>query len=254
MSDAKPEAESHPLNDVRPRPVDRTPGKFSSSGKKMGRPPGSTNKAPRQAVPRQATPRVVEQRTAEDVVSAASFMAPAPPPISHFAMPRESSEFRPEYDGPGERLSREDRDTNQFELPPGTRQKMVNAGWDWSFKVIAIYGQPVDGTELLMVHNAGWRPARAKDFPELVSPGTEPSATIDRHGQRMFIRPAHMTHAAQEEDYRFAQAQMKGRMQASTEGRSLRSGEEGLADMGNVVQAVPIALKVEGETGTHGTR
>lgn len=199
---------------------------------------------------RDAPPRTAESRTVKDTPA----MAAAPSPIPSSRMPRDSGSFSPEYDGPTDRVSRVDRDTNQFELPAALRTKMRNAGWDGTYKVVRILNQPVDGTELLVAANAGWRPAKAKDFPELVPPGTPPEDPVDRFGQRLYIRPAHMTRAAQIEDERFANAQMQSRITASKEGRSVRSDEESLADMGRVVRPVHIALEVEGESGTHGPR
>jgi hypothetical protein len=199
------------------------------------------------AANRSATPR-----TAADAQPAGPSMFDTPIPASR--MPRDSGAFTPEYDGPTERISRVDRDTNQFELTPQVQQKLRNSGWSWAFKVMTVYNQPVDGTELLTAANAGWRAAKAKDFPTEVPPGTDPNGTVERFGQRLFIRPAHMTRQAQDEDYRFANAQMQSRMSATQEGKSVRSDEEGLADMGRIVRPVPIKLEMEGESGTHGPR
>lgn len=221
-----------------PRP-DRTPGRFAS-GKKRGPAKGYKRKtAPRTAPP---------QRTADDA------RAPSPPmsAIPASRMPRDTDAWQPEYEGPSERISRIDRDTNQFELSTAVQKKLKRARWSWAFKVITVYNQPVDGTELLAAANAGWRPAKAKDFPEEVPPGTDPNSTVERFGQRLYIRPEHMTRAAVTEDYNFAQAQMQSRITATQEGKSIHSDEESLADMGKVVRPVHIGLSVEGEVGTHG--
>lgn len=171
-------------------------------------------------------------------------------------MPRETEGFHPEYDGPKERTSRIDRDTNQFELSPPLKVKLRAAGWDATWKVITVYNQPVDGVELLVADNAGWRAARAKDFPSEVPRGTDPHALVERFGQRLYIRPMHMTRAAQDEDRRFADAQMQSRMVANQEGRRVGPDQDSpaLADMGHIVRPVAIKLEMEGETGTHGPR
>lgn len=200
---------------------------------------------------REAKKRKTAPRTAEDAASSTESIFAA---IPQSRMPRDSGTFTPEYDGPTERISRVDRDTNQFELTPSVQSKLRNAGWSWAFKVMTVYNQPVDGTELLTAANAGWRAAKAKDFPTEVPPGTDPSGHVERFGQRLFIRPAHMTRQAQDEDYRFANAQMQSRMNQTQEGKSVRSDEEGLSDMGRIVRPVAIDLKVEGESGTHGPR
>lgn len=237
MSDAPPE-----IHATFTRPLRNKGPLRKAAGKKRG---------PYQK--RTVEQREAETRTAADAGSGGIFDAPT----AGIRMPRETGEFNPEYEGPGERMSRLDRDVNQFELPKSLRTKLRNAGWDAAYKTVKVLMadiQEVDSTEIRAAYSAGWRPAKAKDFPELCVPGTNPDATIDNNGQRLFIRPLTLTRKAQEEDLQFANQQMQSRMQATTEGRSVLSNEEGLSDMGKVVRPVHIALEVQGETGTHGVR
>lgn len=238
MSESNP-ADDGPQIEIQAPPVNRTPGRFAS-GKKPGPAKGYKQK-------RKAQLRTAPQRTADDVQAPAPRMSAIPAS----RMPRDTDAWTPEYDGPVERVSRLDRDTNQFELSKPVQKRLTRAKFSWGWKVTTVYNQPVDGTELLAASNAGWRPAKAKDFPEEVPPGTDPNATIERFGQRLYIRPEHLTRAAQNEDYQFAQAQMKSRMTASQEGRAVNSNEESLADMGKLVRPVAISLEVQGESGTH---
>ena len=245
-----PTAEPFPPPDPAPRQVDRTPGPHRAA---WGTKTRNGKPIKRDAPIRKAPARTAETRTAADVPRPELEMEAAPPPqVSYSNMPRDTEAFEPEYDGTAKRLSREDRDTNQFEIPSAVRRKLTNAGWDWCWQVITIFGQPVDGTQLMIADNAGWRPAKAKNFPELVPRGTSPDSVVERHGQRFFIRPAHMTMKAKQEDYDFAQAQMNGRMQATRAGVGIgENGGPSLADMGRVVQPVPITFEMEGEFGSH---
>lgn len=195
----------------------------------------------RKGYQRKAVPRAAETR--------ADVPLPQAP-----RMTRVDEGFQPDYDGPTRRPTRDDRDVNKFEPPAAVLQKLRVSGWSVEWKVITVYNQPVDGTDLLEAQNAGWRPAKAKNFPELVAAGTDPEGPVERFGQRLYIRPAEMTRQAQLDDYNRAQEVMKSRMGATQEGRSVRSDEEGLSDMGRVVRPVAIQLNVEGESGTHGVR
>jgi hypothetical protein len=210
--------------------------------------------AARQGASRVSVQRTAAQRTEDDV---SGHEAPQMARQESRDMPRDSGAFSPEYDGPGERMSRLDRDVNQFELPAKLRRKLHNAGWDACYKVVKVMladVRDVDGTELRAAFSSGWRPAKAKDFPELCMPDTGPNDSIDNNGQRLFIRPLHLTHKAQEEDRKYADAQLQSRMVASQEGRSVIGNEESLADMGRIVRPVAIKLEMEGETGTYGGR
>lgn len=237
-----------------------TPSPYSSSPPMRNPGPLLRAAAPKKGwpkgKPRTATVRTEPIRTEDDVSSAAASMGQVQVEQG-IRMPRESGEWSPEYDGPGERASRLDRDTNQFELPRVVRERLRNAGWDASYKVVKVLladVNEVDGTELRAAYGGGWRPAKAKDFPEIVMPGTPPNATIENNGQRLFIRPLHLTHKAQAEDEKFAHAQMRSRMEASQEGRLVKGDEEGLSDMGRIVRPVHIQLDVEGESGVHAGR
>jgi hypothetical protein len=205
-----------------------------------------------------AEKRASEPRTATPRTAATAAPVARAPEAQSSRMPRDSGLFSPEYDGPTARPSRDERDVNKFEPPAKTLKKLKLSGWDVAWKVTTIFNQPVDGVELLEATNAGWRPAKAKDFPELVPTGTDPNGTVDRFGQRLYIRPAAMTRQAIADDYNRANEVMKSRMAANQEGARIGSSgdtdDPALSDMGRIVRPVAISLEVEGEMGTHGAR
>lgn len=237
-------SETAPVNPVRTRGPYLTQRKRAEAEKAVTVAAGLAPEA-RTAEPRRSPPR-----TAADIPHAAPRFE-TPQTESRTAR-RDDGMFSPDYDGPAERISRTDRDVNQFELPKDLLTKMHRSGWDARWIVITVLNQPVDGTELLTAHNAGWRAAAAKDFAALVPPGTAPKSAVERFGQRLYIRPLHMTRKAQAEDAAAAREAMQSRMAASQEGRLIRNDEEGLSDMQRLVRPVSISLEVEGEAGTRG--
>lgn len=152
---------------------------------------------------------------------------------------------RDEDNEPVTRRSREDRDVNRFAIP----RRFFRPGWDLEWKTITVLGDPVSASTLLDVHEAGWRPERAKDWKNYVPTGTPDMAPIELDGQRLYGRSRQFTMDAKAEDERIAQRQMRDRMQASQEGRLVRGNEAGLADMPDIVRSVPLGVSVEGETG-----
>lgn len=146
---------------------------------------------------------------------------------------------------PVTRRSREDRDVNRFSIP----RRYIKPGWDLEWKTIRVMNDPVSTSDLLDIHEAGWRAEKARDWPKFVPEGTPPDAPIEIDGQRLFGRPKQFTLDAKAEDERIAQRQMRDRMQASQEGRLVGGrGEEGLADMAGI-RSVPLGVSVDGEVG-----
>ena len=171
---------------------------------------------------------------------------PQTKPAEDFAQPvRQAREDDLE---PVTRVSREARDINRFAIP----MNRIKPGWDVEFKTITVLNEPVSNSIMMDIHRAGWRPERAKDWPELCPPGTPPDAAIEWDGQRLYGRPKEFTMQARDEDYRMATRQLADRAQSAQEGRlARRDGEgEGLSDMGRVVQPVPLGISIEGEVGS----
>ncbi len=195
-------------------------------------------------VARQAKPRVVNRRQATQRSAA----DPAPPAAMHHddrAAPARTDESEPIT-----RRSREQRDVNRYAIP----QRLIPPGWDVEWKTISVLGQAVSSADLMDIHEGGWRPEKAKNWSIFVPPGTDPDATIELDGMRLYGRPKSFTLEAKREDEQAANRQMRDRMMASQEGRVVKGGEGGLADMSNVVRAVPLGVSVEGEVGSTGER
>lgn len=143
------------------------------------------------------------------------------------------------------RVSREDRMVGAFDIP----QRGKKAGRDYEWKVITVLNQPVDPANMVEVHEGGWRVETAKDWPTLMPPGTPPTSTIDRLGQRLFSRPMQLTQEARQEDYAAAEQQKRDRIQGALEGRGA-GGHEGLADIRGI-RPTGATIQVEGEVGSH---
>ena len=191
-------------------------------------------------------PRAQAQRTAEDARVAASASLGA----TANAIPA-----RDDYgyydDGPVHRQPMSEQATTLMEIP----RHLIKPGWDVQWIPFAIYNEPVDGHQITLARNAGWRPAKARDFREIVDPTLPDDAPVERYGQRLFLRPLQMTLDAKAEQYRAAMEAQKAHSQASAEGRTVRNDDgPGVSGMGSVIRAVPGGLTIEGETGTYAQR
>jgi hypothetical protein len=101
---------------------------------------------------------------------------------------------------------------------------------------------------MLEIRNAGWRPEKAVDWPDLVEPGTSPDAPIERRGQRLYGRPMRLTHEARQEDLAAAYQQQRDKTMAAASGKSATRGEEGIPN-GRGVRSIPISVEIEGLAG-----
>jgi hypothetical protein len=142
------------------------------------------------------------------------------------------------------RVRRDERDSGWADLPKHQRKP----GWDYEYKTIRVYNEPVDPGEMLEIRNAGWRPEKAVDWPDLVEPGTSPDAPIERRGQRLYGRPMRLTHEARQEDLAAAYQQQRDKTMAAASGKSATRGEEGIPN-GRGVRSIPISVEIEGLAG-----
>lgn len=186
---------------------------------------------------RTAAPRRAETRTAADAASVGVGAHPGPA--------ERSTPTRDTY-VPDQvtRVRRDDRDSGWSDLPKQRRK----AGWDYEWKTIRVYNEPVDPGDMLEVRNAGWRAEKASDWPELVDPTDSPDMAIERRGQRLYGRPMRLTHEARQEDLNAAYTQQRDRTVAAASGKSAVRGEEGIPN-GRAVRSVPIQIEVEGLAG-----
>lgn len=148
-------------------------------------------------------------------------------------------------DMPLRRVTRDERDVDRFSVP----RHRLRRDWDVQWITISVINQPVDASSLREAYDGGWRPEKAKDWPELVLPGTPLDAAVEQYGQRLYGRPKSFTIAAREEDYRFATRQLSDRARSAAEGK-VRGGD-GLADISHV-RPIPMGLTIEGEVGSNG--
>jgi hypothetical protein len=141
------------------------------------------------------------------------------------------------------RVSREERDAGWADLPARSRRP----GWDFEWKTIRILNDNVDSGDLLEVRNAGWRPEKASDWPDLTEPGTPPEASIERRGQRLYGRPMRLTVEARQEDLEHANKQLRDKTLAAAQGGG--SGRSDGIPVQRGVRSVPIEVSIVGEAG-----
>jgi len=187
-------------------------------------------RAARGAPKRTVTKRTAPKRTAEPRAAAAPLQALEP-------------EARGREEGPVTRVSRNDRQINNFPVPASGKKP----GRDYMYITITVLGEPVTTPPITEFYEGGWRPEKAKDWPTVVAPGTPPDAPVDRLGQRLFSRPMQFTIEARQEDYNAAEQQRRDRMQGAIEGRP--TGEQGLAGLRGI-RVEPAEIQIEGEIGS----
>lgn len=192
---------------------------------------------------RRASLRTDEQRTAGERTEedAAAIGIAASAPSARAEMPRE-----PEPEGPLRRRTRQQRTADTFEVP----LRFQKPGWDYEWRTLTVFNQPVDASDITTAYEAAWRPEKAADWPTLVLPGTAPDAPVIRGGQQLFGRPRHFTQEARQEDYEAALEQQTVRLRGSAEGRAT-SGGQNLSDIPGV-RVRPLSLDIEGEHGSYG--
>lgn len=116
--------------------------------------------------------------------------------------------------GDGRELSRESRVAGtEFDIPTRGRRD----GWDYQWWPTHVIGQEVDPAAQTEIARGGWRPVPASHFPSLCPPGWS-RATIDRQGQRMFMRPMRLTQEAIAEQKQMAYEQKASRLAAAQAG------------------------------------
>lgn len=199
-------------------------------------------KAARTSSLRNSTQRRAPERTASDAEVqgiASSGAAKRAEPAREAVRPE-----APVREEPVRRVRRGERDLGWADLP----DKHKKPGWDYEWKAVRVFNEPVDGGTMLVVRNAGWRPELARDWPMMVEPGTAPDAPIERQGQRLYGRPMSLTNEAKQEDIEAAYGQQRDKMQAARTGDTRNSAQPGIPN-GRATRSVPIELEVYGEAG-----
>lgn len=195
------------------------------------------NTADRMARVRAARGRKVAKRTKASVRAMA-----APEPAERAEVAREPR--MPDAHEPVRRRRRSERQLGAFDVPEHLKKR----GWDYQYLPVRVLGEPVDGSLHRDFREGGWRPCKAKDWPDLVDPGTPGDAPVETGGQRLYERPMSLTLEARKEDLEYAYAQQHDKMRQAASGVSARRGEQGIPD-GRGVRAVPVEVQIEGVMG-----
>lgn len=185
---------------------------------------------------RTAAPRVASPRTAADAATVGIASNPGP------AERAEPSREVVTDTEPRTRVRREQRAVGGFDLPV----HMKKPGWDYQWDVDVVLGQPVDGSQKTILHEAGWRVETCGNWLGYCPPGSGPSDPMQRLGQTLYSRPMHLTLEARQEDVDAAQQQVRDRVQGALEGRV--KGGEGVADVRGV-RPIGLQLEIVGEAG-----
>lgn len=106
---------------------------------------------------------------------------------------------------------------NSFDIP---QQGRVH-GWDYQYWPTHIMGQEIDPSETVNYQMGGWIPVPAKHFPQLCPPGWA-RATIDRQGQRMYMRPMRLSDEARNEQRLLAHEQKNAKLAQAQTGENGR--------------------------------
>lgn len=112
-------------------------------------------------------------------------------------------------------LTRESNTGTQktFDVP----EQGKRPNWDYQWKTISIFAQPVDRSDLVEVQQAGWIEVHPSDFPSLMPFGYR-GRTIERQGQRLYMRPLKLSQEAQLEAFQQAFEQKDARLRAAAAG------------------------------------
>lgn len=106
---------------------------------------------------------------------------------------------------------------NSFDIP----QQGRISGWDYQYWPTHVMGQEIDPSETVNYQLGGWIPVPAKHFPQLCPPGWA-RPTIDRQGQRMYMRPMRLSQEARAEQTRLAHEQKFSKLAQAQAGDSGR--------------------------------
>lgn len=139
------------------------------------------------------------------------------------------------------RRSRLERDVDGIYFP----ERLKKSGWDYQFVTVRVMNHDqgrIDESELLAWEDQGWRPCLARDYPQLAGRGASPDSPIEMRGSRAYERPKHLSLAAAEEDYMYAEQQRRDRTDAASRG----GGSDGIPGDRRGLVRVPDGVRVEG--------
>lgn len=93
-------------------------------------------------------------------------------------------------------------------VPP----ELIPEGMSVEWKNISVYGQEVESDYTVRIHDQGWEPANPAQFKAMLPEGWSKN-TIDRRGQRLYIRPQELTDEAKAEEKAAANEQLRGKLE-----------------------------------------
>jgi hypothetical protein len=125
----------------------------------------------------------------------------APSPVTRKAAPRATLNLS---DWDNIKRVGEDGDQERGVIPP----HLIPDGFSVEWKRIEVLGKP-DNKNISKVEAAGWRPAPADVFREILPSGYSLPHVEDGDGRRLYIRPAKFTQEALDEGYRTATQKVK---------------------------------------------
>lgn len=163
MSKAKPSAQKIPADD----PADDQPAAKTSTP--AAAPPAAQERAPDPKPAKAQAVPVKGKKTREELLEQIRAESEARVNLEHF-------------------LHDDDSGKNKYDIP----DHLVPDGFTVEWKNTHIMGQPVPVSELAAHEMAGWRPAPAELFMEIMPEGYE-KPTIERDGMILMIRPASIT-------------------------------------------------------------
>lgn len=182
---------------------------------------------------------LAKERAAERTMGQPSAFNKAPtlPPERHIPGNPELAalEAAVEHYGDGSALTRESRVAGtEFDVP----KKGQRLGWDYQWWPTHYMGQEIDPSFGVEIQRGGWIPVPASHFPQLCPRGWR-RATIDRQGQRLFMRPMRLTEEAKAEQHQMAYEQKANRLAAA------QAGDTGLARRVNADGSSAARIDVE---------
>ena len=200
-------------------------------------------KTVRSSTVRQATTRQAPPREAEDVADQGVGSHTGPARRAEPA--REEVSARAPAQQVIRRVKRNERDMGWADLP----EEHKKPGWDYEWKTIRVFNEPVDSGIMQVVRGAGWAAEKAKDWPTKVEPGSPPDSPVESNGQRLYGRPMYLTNEARQEDLNEAYRQQRDKMQSAATGQTASANAPGIPN-GRATRAVPIEISIMGEAGS----
>lgn len=155
----------------------------------------------------------------------------AEPPVRAASMERSEEE-------PLRRRKPQSEGDKNFFIPDELLAELDARGLSANWKRLSVYGKEEGASHFMDIEDAGWRPLSLKSFPRFAKlmPTNWTSDTLDRGGQRLYVRPKSFTQEAEAENLdaaRDAVDAQKEKISGSRRGEFERGGR---ADIDPIVR------------------